>query len=208
MNPMNGHGMLPALVDVAFGVKGTIVPQHYQMLLAAALQEALPHLTADERCGVHRLNLAHGGDGQELVSPRTRLILRVPRADTQATLTLSGRSLDLAGFTLSIGAGRVRELLPHGTLYAHFVAAETADEGAFLAACASELARLGVQGRMICGLWQTLEAQALAGCSLMIDGLAPEDSLRILEHGIGRHRRLGCGLFVPHKSSAAVGALA
>jgi len=27
----------------------------------------------------------------------------------------------------------------------------------------------------------------------------------VLEHGLGAHRRLGCGMFVPHKSAAAVG---
>jgi hypothetical protein len=44
----------------------------------------------------------------------------------------------------------------------------------------------------------------VTGYSLMLDGLSPADSLRVLEAGLGRHRRLGCGLFVPHKSAAAV----
>jgi hypothetical protein len=46
----------------------------------------------------------------------------------------------------------------------------------------------------------------VTGYSLMLDGLSPAASLRVLESGLGRHRRLGCGVFVPHKSSAAVGA--
>jgi CRISPR-associated protein Cas6 len=201
--------VLPALVDVVFGVTGTAVPRDHRTLLALALEDALPPLAGDGRCGVHRLNLvdlAHGAPEQNLVSPRTRLTLRLPRTHVPAALALAGRRLDLAGFALTIGAGRVRELLPHGTLYAHFVAAGVAHEAAFLAACERELERLGVRGRAICGRWQAIEAQSLVGCSLMVDGLAPADSLRILEHGLGPHRRLGCGLFVPHKSSAAVGA--
>ena len=86
------------------------------------------------------------------------------------------------------------------------VDAEVADEAAFLAAAERELKDLGVRGRAICGRWQSLEAQELVGCSLMVDQLSPEDALVVLECGLGRHRRLGCGLFVPHKSSAAVGA--
>jgi hypothetical protein len=39
----------------------------------------------------------------------------------------------------------------------------------------------------------------------MLDGLNAAHSLRVLEAGLGPHRRLGCGLFVPHKSSVAVG---
>jgi hypothetical protein len=39
----------------------------------------------------------------------------------------------------------------------------------------------------------------------MLDGLSRSAALRVLEAGLGRHRRLGCGLFVPHRSAAAVG---
>ncbi|MCE3273209.1 MAG: Cas6 Crispr, partial [Ramlibacter sp.] len=37
-------------------------------------------------------------------------------------------------------------------------------------------------------------------------GLTRAESLRVLRRGIGPQRLLGCGLFVPHKSAAAVGA--
>jgi hypothetical protein len=51
-----------------------------------------------------------------------------------------------------------------------------------------------------------VEAGTLRGYSLMLDGLTPAGALRMLEAGIGRHRRWGCGVFVPHKSAVAVGA--
>ena len=40
----------------------------------------------------------------------------------------------------------------------------------------------------------------------MLHGLSAADSLTVQRAGIGPHRALGCGLFVPHKSAAAVGA--
>jgi CRISPR-associated protein Cas6 len=193
--------MQPTFVDVAFTVRGSTLPRDPRALLAAALERELPFLTADVRCGVHRLKLA-----EDRVSPRTRLQLRVPTGKADDALALSGRELDLGGHSLAVGAGHLKPLLPHGTLYAHFVAAEVADEAAFLAAAEHELKDLGVRGRAICGRWQSLEAHALVGCSLMVDQLSPEDALAVLESGLGRHRRLGCGLFVPHKTSAAVGA--
>jgi hypothetical protein len=49
------------------------------------------------------------------------------------------------------------------------------------------------------------EAGALQGFSLMLDGLSAAHALRLLETGMGPHRLLGCGVFVPHKSAAAVG---
>jgi hypothetical protein len=62
-----------------------------------------------------------------------------------------------------------------------------------------------VRAQPVCGRWQSLERGRLVGCSLMLSGLDREQSLRVLRHGLGGHRRLGCGLFVPHKSAAAVG---
>ncbi|MEK7361238.1 MAG: type I-MYXAN CRISPR-associated protein Cas6/Cmx6, partial [Pseudomonadota bacterium] len=35
---------------------------------------------------------------------------------------------------------------------------------------------------------------------------SPEHSLRMQATGLGAERKLGCGLFIPHKSAAAVGA--
>jgi hypothetical protein len=38
----------------------------------------------------------------------------------------------------------------------------------------------------------------------MLHALSPEQSLRLQQHGLGPQRLLGCGIFVPHKSAAAV----
>ena len=43
------------------------------------------------------------------------------------------------------------------------------------------------------------------GFALMLHGLKRAESVAIQETGLGRHHLLGCGLFVPHKSIAAVG---
>jgi len=198
--------VLPNFVDVAFAVRGATLPREHRALLATAIDRGLPGLATDARWGVHLLNLAQGCGETDIVCRRTRLVLRVPRRMAEALLTLAGTELNLAGRILTLGPGKVRELLPHGTLYAHFVAADVEDESAFLARAEADLARLRVRGRAICGRWQSLAAPALTGCSLMVDGLSSDDSLRVLEHGLGPHRRLGCGLFVPHKWSAAVGA--
>jgi hypothetical protein len=86
------------------------------------------------------------------------------------------------------------------------VAGDVADELSFVDAVAAELKVLDVAGRAICGRHQVTEAGAIQGFSLMLDGLNPTHALCLLEAGLGPHRRLGCGLFVPHRSSVAVGA--
>lgn len=194
----------PAMVDVAFALVGRRLPRQHRRALADALLRALPWLGDEPAAGVHRINLAPGDEALAWLSGRSRLTLRVPRERCDALAALSGATLALGDDALIVaGAPQPRELLPHRTLYAHVVEAADDDEAAFLAAAEAELAALGIAGRTICGRRQAIGDAS--GFSLMVDRLAPDDALHLLEHGLGAHRLWGCGLFVPHKSAAAVG---
>ena len=71
----------------------------------------------------------------------------------------------------------------------------------------TELAALAIAGERVCGKRQSLWVDGLemTTFSMMLHALVPEQSLRLQEQGLGPYRLLGCGLFVPHKSAAAVG---
>lgn len=194
------------MIDVAFALEGDAVPREHRFALAEALQDALPWLGDEQHAGVHRLKLVASGDGAEaLVSPRTRLMLRVPRGRAEAVDALAGAELSLGRRRIRAGRSQRRELLPHGTLYAPLVAADSRDEAQFLVAVQLALDALGVRAQPVCGRWQAAEGGRLIGCSLMLSGLDRDQSLALLQRGLGPHRRLGCGLFVPHRSAAAVG---
>ncbi len=193
------------MVDLVFALQGQALPREHRQALADALQQALPWLAGQAGAGVHRLNVSAGGGPRALLSQRTRLTLRLPRQCVAPALALSGHGLQLAGHALQLGAAHERELLPHGTLYAHFVAADSPDELSFLQAMQAELQTLGVSARLICGRHQQADDGSLQGFGLMLDGLTSEHAMRVLEGGLGPHRLWGCGLFVPHKSAAAVG---
>jgi len=193
------------MIDLAFTLTGEALPREHRGLLAAAVEAALPWLADVPGAGVHRLNVSAGGGPQALLSGRTRLTLRVPRERADDAAALAGRELQLGASRLRVGALHVRELLPYSALYAYLVAADDADEAGFVQVVSAELQALGVACRAICGRHQVIEAGAIQGYSLMLDGLNAAHSLRVLEAGLGPHRRLGCGLFVPHKSSVAVG---
>lgn len=196
------------MVDVAFALRGDALPREHRQALAAALTDRLPWLAALPRAGVHRINVSAGAGPLALLSGRSRLTLRLPREQVEALAPLVDVRLDLGASQIALaGPPLRRELLPYGTLYAHQVAAASDDEIGFLADVDVALRQLGVSGRRLCGRLQRLqgEAQSLHAFSLMLDGLSPDDALRLLEHGIGPHRLWGCGLFVPHKSAAAVG---
>jgi CRISPR-associated protein Cas6 len=195
-------------VDLAFTLEGDALPRQHRRALAAAIEQVLPWLVDIPGAAVHRLNVSAGGGPLALLSRRTRLTLRLPRQDASRAARLGGALLDVGGHALRVGHGQPRELYPWGTMYAHLVAADDPawDEAQFLQHLRADLDRLGIKGRAICGREQLLDDGYLRGFSVMVDGLPARDALRIMEHGLGPHRRLGCGIFVPHKSSAAVGA--
>jgi CRISPR-associated protein Cas6 len=202
------HETQATMVDIGFVVDGAALPREHRLALADALESALPWLHTAPGAAVHQLKLPAGGEADSPLSRRTRLRLRVPREHAAQAAQLQGRELQLGAHRLRVGAPEQRELLPHGTLYAHFVSindAADADEAAFLDDVQAELAALGVTCRAICGRAQRDSCAGVRGFSLMLDGLSREASLRILEAGLGRHRRLGCGVFVPHRSASAVG---
>jgi CRISPR-associated protein Cas6 len=202
---------LPPVVDVAFALRGGVFPRDGACALAAALAARLAWLADPALAAVHRVKLVAGDAALAPLARRTRLMLRVPRERLADLATLAGATLDLQGHEVQLGAPQVHELVLHGTLYAPLVASDHDDELAFLAEAEQALAKLGARGRLICGRRAQVRsgpAGTKSGFSLMIDGLSPEDSLRVQIYGIGPHRTLGCGVFVAHRSAAALHALA
>lgn len=194
------------VIDIALAIDAGRLPTEHEQALADALEQALPWLAGTPQVGVHPMRLARGG-GRALLSGRTRLTLRVPRERAVDVAALAGAELPLAGGSLRLGTAQARELLPWGTLYAHCVAADGSDdELAFLQAMQTELQALGVTGRVICGLPRFGLNGVRRGYALMVDQLSEADSVTLQHHGLGAGRRIGLGVFVPHKSAAAVGA--
>lgn len=194
-------------VDVVFPLDGQTLPRDHAQALQQALSARLPWLDREPGAGIHPIRVVHGNEEPALLSRRTSLLLRVRAQRAQELLALDGLALDVAGHPLRLGRAHRRELRPHATLYAYKVAADSADEIAFMAAVAAELAQLAIGGERVCGKRHSM---AVSGrlqhtFSLMLHELAPAQSLRLQQSGLGPHRLLGCGLFVPHKSAAAVG---
>ncbi len=201
---------LPALsgaaVDVMFPLHGESLPRDHGQALQQALCARLPWLSTDALAGIHPIKVVPGSEDVALLSRRARVLLRVQAQRVDELTALAGLELVVAGHPLHLGAPQRRELLPLATLYAYKVAADSADETAFMATVQRELAPLALGGERVCGKHQQMRVagRALDTFSLMLHALAPEQSLRLQQHGLGSHRLLGCGIFVPHKSAAAV----
>lgn len=194
------------VVDVVFPLRGRSLPREHAQALQQALCAQLPWLATDAVAAIHPVKVVSGSDEVALLSQRARLLLRVEAHRLDELMALAGLDLVVAGHDLHLDAAHWRELLPLATLYAYKVAAPGMDEAAFMASVDRELADLAIAGERVCGKRQHLvvSGRVLDTFSLMLHALAPQPSLRLQQHGLGPHRLLGCGVFVPHKSAAAV----
>ena len=194
------------VLDVVFPMEGQCLPRDHAHALRQTLCQHLPWLDTDAQAGIHPVKLVPGTDSPALLSRRSLLMLRVARQRMPGLSALAGLDLMVAGHRLRLGSPHLRELQAYTTLYAYKVAADNADEVVFMAEVARELAELGIVGERVCGMHQVLNLTdgVVNTFSLMLHALPPDQSLRLQHHGIGPHRLLGCGIFIPHKSAAAV----
>lgn len=196
-----------AVQDLVFEVRGHTLPADYRHALRDAIAGALPWFQDEPAAAIHPLKSARGDDGRLLLAARTRLVLRVPVSRLAEAAKLTGQVLAIGDSGIACGAASGRPLLAHGTVYAHLVSGNIADESGFMAAMRAELEALGIRGEVICGRCQSIGegSRRLQGFSVMAHGLAPEASLLLQARGTGSDMQLGCGIFVPHRSAAAVG---
>ncbi len=206
-------------VDVLFSIDCKRIPVDHAYALSAAVEAAVPWIAREPHVGVHTIHVAGSqngwerpapGSGQHLiVSRRTKLAIRVPKERTDALMEdLRGKTLDIEGCRLTVGPGKVRPLSKETTLFARYVVSHPAQsEDAFLSWAANELGALDIRVRKaLCGKEALLATPAgtLHTRSLMLADLSPEDSARLQQTGLGPHRAMGCGIFIPHKGVDSV----
>ncbi len=193
-------------VDAIFSVEGQSLPRDYAQPLQQSLVTLFPWLQDDQVAAVMPLKLGDGEGGMAVLPKRLQLVLRVLNHRMPDVLAIAGRDLLVSGCKLRLDRPHFRELRPHATLYAYKVASAGRGELAFMETMDQELARLSIRGERVCGKRSEMVVAGLVleTFSLMLHALTPDQSLRLQQFGLGPHRLLGCGVFVPHKSAAAV----
>jgi CRISPR-associated protein Cas6 len=205
------------VVDVSFKLICRQLPTTHAYELAQALYSALPWLKDEPEAGIHQIHGATSGNGWERpadgelihLSRRSRMHLRVPKQRIEATQSLTGTSLDIAGHALEVGESTIKQLQPQATIFSRYVIVPSGlDENGFLDMLVNELQKRGIHVRkMLCGIGHTLSTpeQDYETRSVMIADLDKQTSIELQETGIGPGRHLGCGIFLPHKGIKPVG---
>ena len=200
------------IVDAAFAIECRSLPVDHAFALSEAIQAALPWFAGEPQAGLHTVHGAASGAGWQRpegedallqLSQRTRLVLRLPEGRLRDAAALTGQTLDVAGFPMMVGRLTPRPLLRIASLFSRSVIFEGSDdETAFLASATAALGALGVEAStMLCGRDVTLATpqRSYRTRSLMVTVGAPAQSLALQRQGLGEARKLGCGLFIPHK---------
>lgn len=199
---------IPEMIDMAFDLDGRMLAADYPFALWAELVRHAPQLAKEKFVGVLPLRTSKSNEGL-LLAKRAKLVLRIPTtlADYVATC-LPGKQLNMAvnisqpgEGSLLIGKGQLHKIHPYPTIHAQLVTGAI-DELIFTDCINTQLSKMGIAGKLICGKHLTLAGneQTIQGFSLVIHDLKPEASMQLQYAGLGEERRFGCGIFVPHKT--------
>jgi len=202
------------IVDLRFALKGRQIPVDHAYALSRALQAALPWLAEEPRAAVHLIHVAGSQNGWQRpddllqLSRRAKLTLRLPRERLADAEALVGVTLNLAGHGIEVGAPSTHPLSSQATLFTrHLVCEPDEAEEAFLTRVVAALAGMGIRvKKALCGRATVLSLPEgpLHTRSLMLADLSIEESIKLQQQGLGPGRRMGCGIFIPHKGIEAV----
>ena len=200
------------VVDMVFSIACKTLPLDHAYSLSQAVQEILPWLAQEEGAGVHAIHVAESGNGwvrpnevDAILYPsrRTKLRVRVPKHRIEEGKNLTGKTLDLEGHAVSVKEVSVKPLSDYPTVFSRYIVTEGFEtETAVLEEMVKQLKAMGIKPKkLLCGTESiiTTPDKAIRTRSLMLADLSVEESVTLQMKGLGTHRWLGCGLFIPHK---------
>jgi len=206
------------ITDLVYAIQCRSVPVDHAHALSHAIHRALPWFTDEPDAGMHMIHISEAANGwsrqdnpdtELLLSRRSKLILRLPKHRLDDARQLTGMKLDIAGNTMMVGKSSVKPFSPLSTLFSRYVqSADIDNEEQFLNYIVPELeALLNTEVRKIlCGKSHTLNTPEgpIRTKSVMVADLSPESAILLQQKGLGAGRKIGCGLFIPHKGIKAV----
>jgi len=190
-------------IDVAFAVRGDVIPVDHGYALYAALSRldaAGSWLHEAEELAIHPIRGVYARSGLLKLNPQSRLRLRLPAISLPHVLPLAGKAVEIDGHRLNIGVPQTALLRPAAVVYAQIVTTRNGqDEERFDTEIRHQLDTLGSRGKPTRGKRRVLRVKdkTVVGHSLLVSELTAEESVRLQEAGLGGRRKMGCGVFVP-----------
>jgi CRISPR-associated protein Cas6 len=202
------------VIDVLYSIQCKRLPIDHAWALSQAILKELPWMQDERISGIHQIHVAESNNGWlrpenedgALLYPskRTKFTLRIPGSKLDAARKLTGKTLDIDGQELTIGRSKKKKLINAGVIFSRYVAThEDEDENNFLMRIHKEIKSItNVNAKkMLCGKCQVIKTpdKNILTRHLMIADLDSDPSIKIQQEGLGEYRKLGCGIFLPHK---------
>jgi len=212
------QGVPDDVLDVVYGISCRALPVDHAFALSKAIRKELDWFENEPEAALHTIHVAASGNGwyrpddaTQLLYPsrRTKLTLRIPKNRVESASVLIGKTLDVAGNSLTINNMSQKPLSDITTIFSRYIVVENAlNEMEFLNEVMSSLQQMGIKPKkMLCGKETelALEEGVITTRSLMIADLTFKDSILLQQKGIGSHHWMGCGIFLPHKDINEIG---
>jgi CRISPR-associated protein Cas6 len=127
----------------------------------------------------------------------------VPKHRVAEGKSLTGKTLDLDGHSVTIKEATIKSLSDHPVMFSRYIVTDGFDtETEVLDEMVKQLKTMGIKPKkVLCGMETiiTTPDKAIKTRSVMLADLSVEESVTLQMKGLGSHRWLGCGLFIPHK---------
>ncbi|KAA0445281.1 MAG: type I-MYXAN CRISPR-associated protein Cas6/Cmx6 [Candidatus Thioglobus sp.] len=212
------HFTLPETIqDAVFAIHAKVLPVDHAYLLSQALLKYLPWL-AQVNAGIFDISVADGNGWEQneagfyYPSKRSKLNIRIPKERLKSAQNLVGKTLDLGEYSIEIVKSLKPKLLSDMQIVfaKHIACNKNYSEDEFLQMAFSQLQALGISPKkMMAGLQRSISTPngIIHTRSLMVANLRKNEAVTLQEQGIGEHRLLGCGLFLPQKGIESVNAV-
>ncbi len=193
---------MSTLVDVAFSVRGGVIPLDHGYSVFGAVSRVVPKVHSEAGWGIHPIYGRRSGVGMLTLLPQSALTIRVPPGEIGTLLSLSGQCLDIDGHQMVVGVPKLFPLKPRPLLRSRFVTIKKFEKqpADFAEAVKRQLTELQIDGSATVAVGQRrvirVGEHKIVGFSVALDGLSADDSIRVQVNGIGGRRHMGAGVFL------------
>lgn len=205
------------IIDLVFKIKCTCLPIDHAEALSHEIEKHVPWMLTDDGAAIHSIHVAESANGwirpcgeNDIinVSHRTKMTLRLPSNRLADIDALVGKTLDINGYSLTVGKPTKKVLSKMTTIFSRYIDVKgEEDEGLFMQAMQQELKDKGIRiKKMMSGLIipHKFNDGIRLTRKLMLSDLDVEESVLLQEQGIGNLQHYGFGVFLPHKGIDAV----
>lgn len=180
------------------------MPLDHGYTLFSAISHVVSALHSQPTWGLHLIQGARCERGF-VITPQSTVSLRLPSEDLHLVCPLLGHTLEIFNTSYPLSRELHAQLLaPEPNLHSPLVVFRDTSEDApniFRDHVSRQLRDLGVSPRAQFFLGRRrqmrVKGASILGYAVFVQGLSPEESLKIQTQGLGSRRHLGAGMFLP-----------